>query len=351
MFIFGKNGMLGKSSAKLMIVLCLLCLLAQPACEDEEADDSESSSGPAPEDDDNDAVADDDDDDDNNDDDNDDDDDDNDDNDLTPPDMLKVMTFNLRTGMALDGENSWIYRKEIVRDLLSQERPAVMGTQEGWFFQLQYIRENVPGYEWEGEARLGLGVDEYCAVFYRVEVFELLDTGTFWLSDTPEAPRSVFSENQLCPRIVTWVELQAKADGFHFFEFNTHFDTTDLDEVPQRSAALLVRQIAAIAGEAPVIVTGDFNELVGSEAYQILTGALVYEGVTGALIDPWVALDLPEEGSSHSFTGVSPSPSRIDWVLTSADFTPLAGEVSHYEQDGHYPSDHFPVIVEFAWPE
>ena len=330
-------------------IALLPCLFS--ACGDE---DPGSSPGQAQDDDDDNDDNDDDDNDDNDDDDNDDNNDNNDDNDdndddTTPPEDLKVITFNLRTGMALDGLDSWPWRKSIAADFVASEMPALMGTQEGWKFQLDYLWEAVPGYEWIGESRR-LIPEEHCAIFYRPARFDLLDTDTFWLSDTPDVPGSVFSSSQCCPRIVTWALFADAATGDSFAFFNTHFDYTDQDEVAQRSAALLVEKIAEIAPDLPVLVTGDFNNLAGtSDAYRILTGDLEYNGVTGDLVDPWAVLGLPEDGSTHPWDSETPSAAaRIDWILCSADFTPLTGEISHFKEGDHFPSDHFPVIVDFA---
>ena len=278
------------------------------------------------------------------------DDDDTDDDDTTEPETIKAMSFNLRTGLAADGENSWVYRKGIVAAYIEQEIPDVMGVQEALIFQLTYIEQNVPGYAWVGRSRRLLP-DEYSAVFYRTDKYELIDQSTFWLSDTPEVVGSQFSTSQLCPRIVTWAELESLATGRTFFVFNTHWDTYHGDEVHERSAALMVEKIAEIAGDAPVLVTGDFNETVDSSGYQILTGAMSYQGASGAMIDPWITLAIADEGTFHNFTGTPTGDSRIDWVLYTDALTPFAAEVSHYNQDGSYPSDHFPVFAEFSWAE
>lgn len=270
-----------------------------------------------------------------------------DDDDISFPFDLQAMTFNLRNGMAVtDGENWWPYRKDIVCNLISQKSPDIIGTQEGWKFQLDYIKNKLPSYEWVGLSRRGNQFDEFCAIFYKTERFSLINTGTFWLSDTPDVAGSKFSDKQQFPRIVTWAEFKVIDSGLTFFVFNTHFDTYNGDDVPEKSAALLASKIKEIAGGAPVVVTGDFNEYVESNAYKILIGEMEYNGVSGSLIDPWRILELPEEGTTHGFTGLSNDPSRIDWVLCSEQFTPMSGEVSHYNESGRYPSDHFPVLVE-----
>jgi endonuclease/exonuclease/phosphatase family metal-dependent hydrolase len=342
--------------ALLVLLLATTLALAAVACDDDDDDDvtspadddatpGDDDATPGDDDDDASPADDDDDDDDNNDDDNDDDDD------TAPPapEPFKVMTFNLRTGLSADGENAWNHRRQLVADFIDSEMPDVMGVQEALTFQLTFIEDNVPGYAWVGRSRRVIP-DEYSAVFYRTDKFALVDEGTFWLSDTPEVVGSRFTNNQLCPRIVTWVELTSLATGRTLFVFNTHWDTYHGEDVHERSAALMVAKIAEIAGEAPVFVTGDFNEAAGNSGYGILTGGLVYDEVTGNLLDPWPALDLIEEGTFHGFTGVPTGEVRIDWVLATADFAPTAGEIAHFNQDGRYPSDHFPVWNEFLWP-
>jgi endonuclease/exonuclease/phosphatase family metal-dependent hydrolase len=263
---------------------------------------------------------------------------------------LHLMTLNLRTGLAMDGENAWKHRESTLLNLLQQEAPDLIGTQEGLLFQLMAIEDRFPRYAWVGTGRNGTDFEEFCAVFYHRERFDLLDSGTFWLSDTPDIPDSQFSEHQLCVRIVTWAFLADRTDGTRFYLFNTHFDTKSEDNLFQRSAALLARKIREIAGDHQVFVTGDFNTAAGNDAWRILTGDIEYEGTSGNLLDPWTTLGLPEEGTFHKFSGVSKSGHRIDWVLYTAPADPTSAWVNHYQEDGRYPTDHFPVQAMFQVP-
>lgn len=263
---------------------------------------------------------------------------------------ILAMTFNLRNGMATDGANAWSNRKALVTEVIESQKPAILGVQEAWKFQVEHIQSTVPGYAWVGVSRQNIeGLDEYSAVFFRKDRFALIDSGTFWLSETPDTPSSKFSDAQSTARIVTWAGLESRQSGQTFFVFNTHFDTSNEDFIKERSAALLVRRIASIAQNHPALVMGDFNDIVGSSAYRILTGAMTYEGVSGHLIDPWVVLGLPEEGTYHGFTGTASAKSRIDWLLATQEFQALSGSVLHDEKDGRYPSDHFPSIASFSW--
>lgn len=264
------------------------------------------------------------------------------------PKPLKVMSFNLRNGMAMDGDNSWKIRKEIVFHFLAAERPDIIGTQEAYPFQVTDLTTEFPNYAWVGIGRNNsplVDIDEACIVFYDTNRFSLEDSDTFWLSDTPNDPATKFSDNQGYPRIVTWARLLDKSTGISIYHFNTHYDLSEEDNIPQRSSALIVTKIAEIAGDSPVTLSGDFNQYVDSPAYQILVGQADWDGVSGTLLDPWRELSIPEEGSFHGFTGVATSNLRIDWLLHSAHYTALEGVVSHYNENNAYPTDHFPVWV------
>ncbi len=266
-------------------------------------------------------------------------------------DPFVVMSLNLRTGLAMDGVNSWKYRESILMDMLEMQSPDLVGTQEGLLFQLTAITDRFPEYDWVGTGRNGTDFDEFCAIFFRKSRFSLLESDTFWLSDTPSIPESTFSPQQGWIRIVTWAHLEDRENHLTFHLFNTHFDTSQADEIPQRSAALLAQRIQEIAGTGPVLVVGDFNNEVGSPAWQILTGSLEYNGVSGALLDPWEILDIPEEGTFHGFTGIPTAATRIDWILHHPGADPLAAAVIRFNRDGLYPTDHFPVETTYRWAD
>ena len=105
---------------------------------------------------------------------------------------LKIMTFNLRYATAQDGENSWEHRKDILFKVITRYQPCVIGTQEGLGFQLDEIIGNTTGYERLGLARDG-DQSEYCAILSDMSKLKVLDSGNFWLSETPDLPGSRYS--------------------------------------------------------------------------------------------------------------------------------------------------------------
>ena len=136
---------------------------------------------------------------------------------------IKLISYNLRNSHGKDGDNVWMKRRHATPEMIRREAPDVFGVQEGLIDQLHYIDAECPQY-----ARVGVGRDdgaekgEFMAVYYLHDRFELLDSGTFWLSETPDKVSRGW--DGACNRTVTWVELKDRKSGKEFFYFNTHLD-------------------------------------------------------------------------------------------------------------------------------
>ena len=137
---------------------------------------------------------------------------------------IKLISYNLRTSHGKDGDNVWMKRRHATPEMIRREAPDVFGVQEGLIDQLHYIDAECPQY-----ARVGVGRDdgaekgEFMAVYYLRDRFELLDSGTFWLSETPDKVSRGW--DGACNRTVTWVELKDRKSGKEFFYFNTPVDS------------------------------------------------------------------------------------------------------------------------------
>ena len=178
---------------------------------------------------------------------------------------IKIISYNIRT-LARDGSNSWQFRKHATANMLHRHAPDAFGLQEAMVAHLQYIDSVCPGY-----ARVGVGRDdgkmrgEFMAIYYNKERFDLLDSGTFWLSETPE--KGSRGWDAACFRTATWVELKEKESGKKFYYFNTHFDHKG--RVAQtESVKLIIEKIKEIAGRrATVVLSGDFNVEPGDSIF------------------------------------------------------------------------------------
>src|SRR5205085_9690551 len=104
---------------------------------------------------------------------------------------LRVMSYNIRYGTAADGDNHWDKRKEFLVETIKAFGPDLLGTQETLGFQRDYLAEKLSGYDVLGVGRDdGKEKGEMAALYFKRSRFEKLDGGHFWLSETPDQPRS-----------------------------------------------------------------------------------------------------------------------------------------------------------------
>lgn len=266
-------------------------------------------------------------------------------------DTLRVMSFNVRLGVADDGADSWEHRQALLARTIQDFDPDLLGTQETWPFQAEYLLEQLPGREYVGWPRQpGNEKDgEECGILFRSTRFEKLDAGQLWLSETPDVPASKSWDSSL-PRVVTWVKLRHRASpGRVVWFFNTHFDHRGA-EARRQSALLLRRRLLDLGPSATWIVTGDFNCAEDSPPYRELIG----EGSDGLIVvDSYRAAHRErrdDEGTAHAFKGHR-SGGRIDWILHSPALSTVSASIDRTEKGGRFPSDHFPVTAVLRWKD
>ncbi len=187
---------------------------------------------------------------------------------------ISVISYNMRLSSADDGTNSWQYRKEATSAMIDSLKPDLLGVQEAMKDQIEYIVENCPEYGYYGVGREdGLDGGEHMSIFYRKDVFNLLDAFTFWLSETPEVPSMGW--DAMCKRTATVTYLEHKASGKKFFYVNTHLDHKGL-VAQQKGLELIVEKIKSInPDKLPLILTGDFNMVSYNEAIVSLSGKML----------------------------------------------------------------------------
>ncbi|MFI1031791.1 endonuclease/exonuclease/phosphatase family protein [Streptomyces sp. NPDC020951] len=250
---------------------------------------------------------------------------------------LDVMSFNLRFASTLL-PNSWAVRRPVMRELLRQQAPHVIGTQEGLHQQLLDIATDLgANYRWIGTGRAGGTRDEFMAVFYDTRRLAPVEYAHFWLSDTPETVGSnTWGGGSI--RMVTWVRFRDLQDGDRqFYVLNTHLDNVS-QYARERSASLIAQRIAGFDQSLPVVVTGDFNVAAHKNK--------VYDTMLGAgLVDTW---DAAAERSAlyatfHGYLPLTPGGDRIDWILATPEVAVHRASINTFALNGQFPSDHLPV--------
>lgn len=254
---------------------------------------------------------------------------------------MRVMTFNLRFENDFDGDNCWVNRRGMVVDVVRRCAPDILGTQEGKWPQLMYLRDCLPEYRPHLPGRIADQNIQCPTLFVRDSCLEIRDGGDVWLSKTPDMHLSKDWDSAF-PRMMSWSEICDRSSGRRFFAAVTHLDHVGTEARDQQS-----KIVADWAGraDAPVILMGDFNDAPLSPAHRNLTTPMTTLG------DTWQLLQ-KEEGTDsfthHGFKGM-PQLSRMDWILVSPGFRVTHAEIIHDQVNGSYPSDHFPYMADIEW--
>ena len=248
------------------------------------------------------------------------------------PVEVDVMSFNMRYDNPEDSLDNWRYRKEAVARQVAGNGIDICGTQELLINQLEDLKALLPQYDAVGIAREdGIRKGEHSAIFFRRERFTPVDSGNFWLSETPDSVGSKGWDGA-CERIATWAVLREKG-GRELFFINTHLDHVGV--VARREGiSLLLERIAALKGDRPVIATGDYNSTPDSDvvAHILQDGTLRSAHLAAAEVTgtPWTFFDfgrLPvqeREMIDYIFVGPEWQVSRFDVLPATEDGRPIS---------------------------
>ncbi len=252
---------------------------------------------------------------------------------------LKAMTFNVRYGAAMDGPNAWPHRKDILVNAIREYGPDVCGLQECLAFQADYIVEQLPEFRWLGIDRDVTGKGEMTAVLYRHAMLYPLESGHFWLSETPDIPTSKSWDSSLT-RMTTWLYFFHPESKTRFHVYNTHLDHRG-EEARVNGVKVITEHAARLPQNWPVIMMGDFNARAEqSRPYEIAmeNGYRDAWGEAGNKVGPpvtWSAFEAPKPDMDN----------RIDWILCRGPVRAIQCETVLYNENERYPSDHYPVFA------
>ncbi|SFD17782.1 Metal-dependent hydrolase, endonuclease/exonuclease/phosphatase family [Chitinophaga sp. CF118] len=277
---------------------------------------------------------------------------------------ITVGTYNMRYDNKDDEEegNGWKQRYPVIAGMIRFHGFDIFGTQECLRHQLGDIKNSLPGFTFIGVGRDdGKEAGEHSAIFYNTEKFKLLENGDFWLSTITDKPNKGW--DAVLPRICSWGKFSDIKTGFTFYFFNLHMDHVGV-QARAESSKLVLAKVKAMAGNIPVILTGDFNVDQNNESYALINNS-------GILKDAYetAAFRFALNGTFNSFNVNGKTDSRIDHIFLTKQFkvekygvltdtyrnknednsTANTGnfpkEVSMQKYTAREPSDHFPVMI------
>jgi endonuclease/exonuclease/phosphatase family metal-dependent hydrolase len=243
--------------------------------------------------------------------------------------VLRVVSFNLRNARAVDGWNSWPFRRRITAAALRDLHPDVAGLQEAFACQERYLVRALSGYSSVSTGRAAGDRGERCPVLHRTAAFRLLSSRTRWYGDDPDRPGTALPGASF-PRIATLVELEDRATAQRFGVVNTHFD--------ERLAANRARSAEQLLGwlgdDLPWLLIGDLNTRSDEEAIRTILAGGFRMAVPDGL-----------GGTTHQWKGGTGG-RRIDYVFVSEGWDVLDAAVDHTRPRGRLPSDHWPIYAD-----
>ena len=257
----------------------------------------------------------------------------------TAPDgkEIAVMSCNLRCINPQDMfKKSWYYRADLIIKNIEKYQPSIIGFQEATKSQYKYVCDCLAGFDSVIEYRDSTPVAEGCPVFYRSDIYTLVDKGSFWLSETPDVMSK--SWGSACYRICSYVILEEKDTQKQFVVFNTHLDHVS-EEARIRGIGIVLEKIKQF-GSLPSIIMGDFNAVEDS---------VTYADVTKDFLDAKYQTENTMQGCTYQNFGAELDRDCIDYFMISK----TGIKVSEYRivqdlYDGVYPSDHFPILMKFT---
>ncbi|GAA5035219.1 endonuclease [Marivirga lumbricoides] len=260
---------------------------------------------------------------------------------MTPVSLndIKVSSFNIRFANPSDGFNRWENRRDDILSFLQIEDLDIIGMQEVLYSQTLFFEANLTNY-----TKIGVGRDdgkqggEYAPLYIKNNRFDILDSGNFWLSESPEVPSKGW--DAVLNRICTYAHLYDIETSQEVFVFNTHYDHVGSTARVQSSSLILDSVQNKLNEDIRVILTGDLNVEPGNTAYNTLANILDDSFNSNIRFGPQGTYNGFNVGDNHN--------RRIDYILFKG-FKSNSYKTISTVIDGRYLSDHFPIISNLAY--
>lgn len=261
-----------------------------------------------------------------------------------PTNMVRAMTYNIRLDTPADGANGWAHRRDGLIAQILWLRPDIFGLQEVVINQKHDLIRALPDYHIVGGGRDdGRDAGESSPIGFDSARFILLDNGTFWLSPNPAAPGVGW--DAAYPRIATWVRLRERHGHGTILAVNTHWDHVGVEA--RRQSGLLLRAWLSEHRQRSdhIVLLGDFNTSIDSDAMQPLLGSAAAAPLRDARTVSATAPFGPV-GTFNAFQLQPAAAPTIDHILIGEGITVRRYAVIAQNVEGRMLSDHYPVLAD-----
>ncbi len=256
---------------------------------------------------------------------------------------IKLLDLNVySTGYA---ENSVNNRYPRLMKLIEIYQPTILCLQEvspTWLTNMTQGSEDVPAltdsFAYVGTGRNDDSASAMNAIFYNTSLYTLKDSGTFWLSETPDWVSVGWDGRTRC--VCTWAILCENASGKEFVVMNTLLDPYGRNA--RLGGANLIRTRAEAFG-LPVILAGDLKVNASNSLYSMFHGEGYFntevvastKGETGKTINGAFGTIISNQARASDFVFVSYGDFAVDYYGLIKDLV-----------DDEYVSNHWPIFTE-----
>ncbi len=246
-----------------------------------------------------------------------------------------IMTFNIRCANNSDKNKlNWKYRASLISDIYQEYQPSIICMQENKKSQYQFFKKYLKGYDSVKEYRDDTILTECVPIFFRKDMYTLVSTKTFWLSDTPDKMSNTW--DAYYNRICTIVVLKSNITDQEFLVANTHLDYKN-NKIKQKSIDLIFEKLSEYS--MPTIIMGDFNFKSTSNMYQYAITKFDDVGNN---------FEVNNTATINKFKNEYPN-NKIDYMFQkTGSFEVDNYQIINKKIKGNYASDHFPIYAELT---
>lgn len=253
---------------------------------------------------------------------------------------IRLVTYNMLFNVYdhnLDEENRWPNRLPRIVELINEMKPDIICTQELYPSQVQEITQLMSEFDFFDGSKDPDG--ESYGIFYRKDRFELLSSKMTY-------PLSMIQLKDL------------KTDKI-FSVFNTHMPLSNIGK-REMNAHAIVNITKAASQEMAVIFTGDLNTFParldlnlpfydGDHIHRILTRGPLKNSQEQSLLGHFgpIGTFTNKDPDIHPFQGTGTPGIVLDYIYVTNKVNVLTHATEKGTVEGHYPSDHMPVLIDF----
>lgn len=249
---------------------------------------------------------------------------------------INLLTYNIRYENKDDKNDLWTNRREEMVEQIKKYKIDILCAQEDLESQAKFLEEGTKLKGTLNERTRGK-TGFYNGIYYNEKKFKLLTEGHFFLNESTDTVGKGWDAAGF--RFARWVKFYDKKNKNEFYIFNTHFDHKGV-VARNQSAKLMLKKISEIAGNAPIILTGDLNAKPTTNPIKTLK-TMLKDSREASLSSP-----LGPEGTFNGFNLERTLDTRIDYIFVNDKVTVNTYEVlAEKTKNGGYISDHLPIRV------